>query len=430
MRALAASAFLALLTALAATPTASDFRYQREIQLPAADPAGQSPVACAVLDAAVFAHAAATLDDLRLYSGAGDEMPYAVTLSRTEETGDAARILNLGLKGARHLSFDLQMPSRPYSSLNLMLKAQDFLATARITGLHTLADKSPTYLGTFTLFDLTSQRLGKNAGATFAESTFPYLHVDLQVAPAAGNSPLDVTAAMVASADVPPSRLAQILFTPVAETSMIQQRSRESVANFNIPAHVPVERVSFAIDPGDHTNFSRTVTVSATPTIAPEGEPGTEQLSGEISRVQLTEAGQDIHQESLSIPAILGSNGQAPVAVEVVVQNGDDRPVKLRAVRLEMRERKLCFSLPAAPSAMLMYGDAGLSAPIYDFGRLFNASAKARSAPLGGESLNPHFVVHSPKLSLTERYPQLLWVALFAVVCVLGAVAFRSARIV
>jgi hypothetical protein len=143
--------------------------------------------------------------------------------------------------------------------------------------------------------------------------------------------------------------------------------------------------------------------------------------------VRLTEAGEDVRESSLSIPAILGSNGQSPATVEVAIQNGDDRPLQLRSVSLEMRERKLCFAAAAAP-ATLFYGAPGMAAPVYDFGRLFQPTEPARTATLGPEQSNPGFVPYSRRKPLTERYPALLWIALMAVVCVLGVVAFRSAR--
>ena len=404
-------------------PTPASFHYLRQITTTS----GGEPNACAVLDASVFAHAN-PLEDLRLYTPTHQEIPYTITFSGTAPSGDPARILNLGLKSPAHLSFDLEMPARAYSSLDLTLNAQDFLASAKITGLKSLSDKSPAYLGTFTLFDLTAQRLGHNSSLQFAESTFPYLHLELTFTPAPGNPSLAITPAIVTGAEIPPSRLAQTLYTPIAETSTITQRPRESVATFTVPARVPIERITFTLDPADPTNFSRTVTVSSRPTITKEGEPSTEQLSAQISRLRLTEAGQQIREDSLSFPAILASNEQAPATIEVAIQNGDDQPIHVRSVTLEMRERKLCYPIQPTP-ATLMYGAPNTSAPVYDFGRLFNVTAPIRPATLTPEQLNPAYIPPTPlPKALTERYPQLLWIALLLTVTILAVVAFRSAK--
>jgi hypothetical protein len=414
-------------------PTLASFAYDRQIILAPETALNQSLYACAVLDANVFAHTNGSLGDLRLFDATGkDELPYAVTLSRTSPTADPARILNLGLKGAHQLSFDLQMPSRPYSSVDLTLNAQDFLAAAKVTGLKSLNDKSPTFLGTFTLFDLTGQRLGRNTSLAIAESTFPYLHLELDLAPAPGNDHLTITPAIVAAAEIPPSREAQTVYTTVAQTFTITQRPRQSVATFTIPAHVPIERVSFELDPADPTNFSRpvTITAKATPqTAAEQGEAAVqpEQLSGSISRVQLTESGQTIHEQSLSVPAILGSNEQYPATIEVAIENGDDQPLNIRTVRLEMRQRKLCFNA-SAPTFILAYGAPNILVPVYDFERTFNPAAPIRVATISHEQRNSLFIAHTPKKSFTERYPQLLWITLLLTVSILGLIAFRSAK--
>jgi hypothetical protein len=429
--------FLALTTfAQAPTPkpTLASFAYDRQIVITPVSALNNSPYACAVLDASVFAHTNATLADLRLFDLNGrDELPYAVTLSRTEPSADPAHILNLGLKSPRELSFDLAMPQRPYSGVDLTLNAQNFLANARVTGRKSLTDRSPTFLGTFTLFDLSGQHLGGNSSLAIAESTFPYLHIDLTLTPAPGNDTLSVTPAMVAGAEVPPSRQAQTVFSEVAQSFAIAERPRETVATFPVAAHVPIERISFVLDPAETSNFSRPVTVTATPSPSPATQTGEapaqpEQLSGNISRVDLLTAGQQIHSESLSFPAILGANAQSPATVEVAIQNGDDRPLKIRSVTLEMRQRKLCFS-PTGETAILAYGAPNVAVPVYDFERIFNPAGPFRPASLGHERLNPQFVAPPAKQkSLTERYPQLLWIALVLVVSLLSLIAFRSAK--
>jgi hypothetical protein len=416
-------------------PTLHSFAYARQILITPTSPANNSPYACAVLDANVFAHTDAALSDLRLFDpNSHDELPYAVTLSRTAPNSDPARILNLGLKSPSDLSFDLAMPSRPYSSVDLTLNAQDFLASAKITGLKSLTGKAPVYLGNFTLFDLTSQRLGRNSSLAVAESTFPYLHIELKLTPAPGNDTLKVDPAIVAAAEVPPSRQAQTVYTGVAQSVTVAERPRETVATFLIAAHVPVERVTVVLDPSETSNFSRPVTVTAHANPATqrsedaEASAQPEQISGAISRVDLFTAGQQIHSESFSFPAILGANAQSPATVEVAIQNGDDRPLKIRSVQLEMRQRKLCFS-PTGGTAILAYGAPGVPVPVYDFDRIFNPAAPVRVATLAPERANPLYVAPpAEKKSLTERYPQLLWLALVLVVATLGLIAFRSAK--
>ncbi len=424
-------------------PQPKDFRYVRMVQFRPEPGAGKAVArACATVPGELYERSP-TLADVRLYSE-GQEVPYALTSSESVAQGnDAATLMNAGVR-AGHVVFDLQMPARAYSSVTLDLTGEDFTATATVTGLKDANDHPGTQLGTFTVFDLTGQRLGSSTTLPLAETTFPVLHVDLAVSGVAGKPAPTVTAS---GAEVPPSREAQTLYTVVAATSVVTQRGRDSVATFRLPAHVPVERVSFEVVAGDRTNFSRPVRVRAQALPQPpKPQPGRdlgeeppvvrpaeiEEIPGEISRVRLTEGAREIRSEALSVPATIGANGDGPATVEVAVENGDDVPLKLAAVRLEMRERQLCFDGPGpASDTRLYYGHAGFPAPIYDYARLFTPGGAAREATLGAEEGNALFtlpVVPVEKKSLTERHPELLWGALLLMVGALGVVAFRSVK--
>jgi hypothetical protein len=413
-------------------------RYDRAISVSAG--AGQ---ACAVLAAQVFPHAAPSLADLRLFpiaaNGSPHEVPYAITLSEavTEET-QPARLLNAGTEGAR-IVFDLEMPARAYTdvTLNLDPGIQDFLATATVSGSDALGGGKATSLGSFTLFDLSSQRLSRDTTLPLAESTFHYLHVVLSVSAAPGSvagSAERFVPAMVRGAEVPPSREAQTVYSIVTETSSVTTAGRESRATFEIPPRVPVERVSFQLVSGFKGNFSRDVQVTAlahpdAKAAEDDRTPLPEAVSGNILRVHATEAGREIRTEQLGVPAILGANLQSGAKVDVVIENGDDQPLPIASVRLEMRQRKICFDAPGPGTQLaLYYGDPRLVAPVYDYARLFAASDKALAAELGPEMLNLNYSAPAETRSFVERHPEMLWIALIAVICALGVVALRSAR--
>lgn len=405
-----------------ATANRQYFRYERSVSV--TEGAVQS---CAIIDPQIFPHAAASLKDLRLYRD-GHEVPYAITLSVPQQVeNETAQIQNLGLRG-RDIVFDLEMPNRPYTEITFDLAGHDFLATATVSGTRDPNYSNQTKLGEFTLFDLTSQHLSRNTTIHMQETNLPFLHVELAVAPAAGARSFTTSPAMVRGATVPPSREAQSLYTTAATTTNIVQRGRESVASFALPERVPVERVSFDLTPGYKANFSRDVRISDRPGGAKEA--ASESLAGTILRVHLTQAGREIRQEQLSVPAILGSNMQSSATVDVVVENGDDAPLPIKAVRLEMRQRKICFDDSAGQPLTLFYGDSALSAPQFDYARLFAPSEAMRDARLGPERLNPSFRERPDTRPLTDRYPHLLWIVLLGVVCILAIVAIRSAKTV
>jgi hypothetical protein len=414
--------FLLLWQASAPPAERQYFLYQRAV-VPAV--AGLN---CAVLDAATFAHASASLKDLRLFpqTAQAREIPYAVTLSESvQPDSEPARVLNLGLQG-RVLTFDLAMPQRPYTEVVLDLAGTDYIASATVTGMEQPGGSGGTRLGEFTLFDLSSQRLSRSTALPLQEASFPYLHVELNISPAPGVRGFEPSPQMVRGASVPPSREAQTVFTVAAETHAITQRGRETIARFTLPERVPVEQVSFVLAPEFKGNFSREVTISdhASGTPASAGETA----SGSISRVRLTEAGREIRQQRLSIPTTIGSNLQSAAEVEITIHNGDDQPLPISAVRLEMRQRRLCFSASSTASLTLFYGDPALLAPEYDFARTVVLTNQTPEARVGPEQRNPVYTERRDTRPATERHPELVWVAFLAVICILAVIAIRSSR--
>ena len=410
-------------------------RYERAIHVAGNERQDGAVQACAVLDAPIFAHAAPSLTDVRLFpvqdAAAAHEVPYAITLSEavSEET-ETAHVLNLGSAGGK-IVFDLEMPARSYTDvvLNIDPAVHDFIASATVTGMDTLRGKE-TALGSFTLFDLAWQRLSRDTTIPLQESTFKVLHVELSISPAAGSAVTRFFPSMILSASVPPSREAQTIYTTVAGTAALVTKGRESVAIFEVPARVPLERVSFALAPGFTGNFSREVRVNAMADAMDDGGRAalTEEVTGNIQRVHTSEAGREIRSEQLGVDAILGANLQHAAKVEVTIENGDDQPLPIASVRLEMRQRKICFDAPAAGSLALFYGDSRLAAPVYDYARLFVASRTALVAELGPEGLNPNYRAPGDTTPFADRHPELLWIALIAVICALGTVALKTAR--
>jgi Protein of unknown function (DUF3999) len=405
-------------TASSQNPSAAQqyFRYHRSVV--AVQGRGE---ACSVIDPGIFPNAAPSLKDLRLYQD-GREVPYAVTLSEPEQMeSDSARVLNRGMRGGS-IVFDLEMPARSYTDVVLDLTGRDYLATASVSGSDAPA-AATTKLGEFTLFDLTSQRLSHNTTLHLEESSFPYLHVSI-TASAAPGAAFVATPQMVQGATVPPSREAQTLYTSALTLHDMRQRGHQTIATASLPARLPIERVSFVLDPEFKGNFSRDVQISARAV----GQADTESASGTILRVHLNQAGREIRQQQLSVPAVLGANLQESAQLEVAVDNGDDAPLPITAIQLEMRQRELCFDAAVAPRPELFYGDPALPTPQYDFARLFSPSAHLVQAQLGPEQRNPEYRARPDTRSVTERHPDLIWIVLLIVVCVLAVVALQSSK--
>jgi hypothetical protein len=416
----------------ASTADRQYLRYERSVTLPSEQSQTSSQASnqsCAIIDPQIFPHAAASLKDLRLYQD-DHEIPYAITLSEPEQPdSDTATIRNLGLRG-RNIVFDLEMPNRPYTDVTLNLTGQDFIATATVSGTRDPNYSNQTHLGDFTLFDLTTQHLSRSTTLHLQETDLPYLHVELDITPAPGSTQaFTPTPQMVSAVTVPPSREAQSLYTTAANSTAITQRGHQTVAAFTLPERIPIERVSFDLPPTYKSNFSRDVHITDRPLDTPDTPANaSETLAGTILRVRLTQSGHEIRQQQLSVPATLGSNMQSAATVEVAIDNGNDTPIPLTAIRLETRQRKICFEAPTAEPLTLFYGDPSLAAPQYDYERLFSPSDVTRTAQLGPEQLNPTYRDRPDSRPLTDRHPHLLWIALLIVICLLAIVAIRSSR--
>jgi hypothetical protein len=404
------------------------FRYRRSLIVPPSE--GE---ACAVLDARIFPHATPYLKDMRLYrnediagsrEGGIQPLPYFTTLSEPAQLeSEDARVLNLKQSG-RRVVFDLKMPGREYTDVVLNLGGQDFIAHATVSGTDAANSPHSIPLGEFNLFDLTSQHLSHGTTLHLQESRFAYLHVVLDVAPAAARSAFKPNVQMVRGATVPPSREAQSLFTTVAETSTIEQRGSATVARFTVPERVPIERVSFVLPPLFKDNFSRVVRIADRPTSDPSSA---ESTAGTVLNVHLTQAGRELQQQQLSVPAVLGGNMQSPATVEVSIENGAAAPLPITAVRLEMRERKLCFDAGEAHGGVTMfYGDSALPNADNAYPAGFSAEGRMSAAQLGPEQMNPDYAPRRDSRPMLMRRPEILWVALLLGVGVMGVLVFRS----
>jgi Protein of unknown function (DUF3999) len=412
----------AALALLLAAPAAEMryFHYERPIERAAQD-SGQT---CLVAPPDVFAHAAPQLADLRLYQGA-TETPYVVRTDAGEISGDEiVALLNLGKSGDQTV-FDSEMPSGHYSDLQLKIAGENFLATVTVAGSQDRTGKQ-TRLGSFTIFDLTNQRLGRSTILHLPESNFRFLHFRI----AGPIEPRDVTGLTVTRTSA-----SQPKFVTVAETTAITERNRTSVIEFTVPAHTPVDRVVF-VPRAKPANFSRDVTVSIhavaqagakdqSSSIDQAVPPEPISYPGNILRVHSVEDGHRIDEEHLAVdaPQVFFDG---PAKWTITIENQDDAPIEVASVRLEMLERRLCFDAAAGASYTLYYGDRALAAPEYDYARLFAAADDPAMATLGAEMANPAYQPRPDDRPFTEKHPALLWAALISVIVLLGLVALRS----
>ena len=185
-------------------------------------------------------------------------------------------------------------------------------------------------------------------------------------------------------------------------------------------------------------NFSRDVTVTATPQKTNQAgnsrEAEASTSSGSILRLHGVHNGHQIDEEHLSVDPPVSATSDATEWV-VKIDNGDDAPLALQSVRLQMVERTLCFDATPEASYAVYYGDSALAAPRYDYATLFTPEVDAARAALGPEMNNPDYRPRPDERPFTEKHPGLLWTTLVLVVVLLGGcrvalgkAGFRSNR--
>jgi hypothetical protein len=410
-----AAGFL-LLIAAASSPEIRYFQYQRPLQNTA-----HSGQACLVLDAETLSHAAPQLRDLRIYSQT-TEVPWVLRVATPEETTEKPITpLNLGLRSGKTV-FDAAMPEGSYIDLQLEIDGKNFIATVTVSGSNTQDAQSTTTLGSYTIFDLTHQKLGRSTVLHLPKSDFPFLHFQI----AGPIQPENVTGISFTRLQASEPK-----FETVAQSSHAVQKGHSSILEFTVPANVPVDRISF-IPASRPEAFSRNVSISVRPDVPVSandraGSAFPVTASGNILRIHTSQNGHRLDEERLSIDTS-PANFDATQKWTVTIDNGDDKPLSFESVRLGMLQRRICFESSGNAQYLLYYGDPALSAPQYDYATLFSAQANAMEVTPGPEQRNSQYQPRPDERPFSEKHPALLWTALVLVVVLLGSIAIRSAK--
>ena len=148
--------------------------------------------------------------------------------------------------------------------------------------------------------------------------------------------PEDVTGLSIEREPLQPAQ-----YLTVAASKAVLRQGRESVAEFTVSANVPVERIEF-VPAASSLNFNRSVSIQVTPIRNGRSLPDVRNYDGEIRRVHGVHSGRRIDDEQLTID-VGNTTMPATTGWTVKIHNGDDLPLPLSTVRLQMRKRTLCF---------------------------------------------------------------------------------------
>ncbi len=402
-----------LLAAVFVGPSISFFKYQRSVQV---QPGGQRYVA---VDEQIWKNSRRDLGDLRLYSGQ-QEVPYAMTVERGSRENDNkdVRVLQQSVVGGR-TQFMIDMSDvAEYDHVDLKLATKNFVAHARVEGQEDLHGTQWALLTESILYDLSNENLGRNSMLRLPLSTYKYLRVTID----GPVKPDDIRGASSEFRQEQKAVWRDVGGAPAvaemparASHGSARAERKGTVLTFAVPENVPVDRVTFDIDPAQ-ANFRRSVQVT--------DDKDVYVGSGEINRVHMIRSGRKIDYDDYDVSfAAVGHK-----TIKVVIDNGDDPPLKLKTARLQQLEHRLYFDVPASGPLTLYYGDEKLEPPVYDYAKLFLLAKDAAPAQLGGEEANAAYTGRPDERPWTERHPAVLWIAIVAAVLILGTIALRSMK--
>jgi hypothetical protein len=406
-----------ILTAAAGHPA---FRYERPV-LPVSNDA---PETCFALPLQLFPHAAPQLEDLRVLAG-HREVAYQLRISNdlAEQVGRPEQILNLGKRNGA-ISFDVEMTAPRYSRVLLKMARSHFSVLVHVTGIDRPGEAGVAFPQIAYSSD-TPEDEPQIKLIRLPESNFRYLHFEIQTLALEPVTPQDIAGVDVLVESAEPPRYVQ-----TAVASEPQQKPHKTIYEFAVPANVPLDQLSFTSD-DPNAFFSRTADLERFPSSVSQAATTHEEAGAAKPAVPVQSQGvtlarlPDTKEQPQTIDLGLGAMASAST-VRLTIQNGDDAPLALHDITLEMRERQVCFLRKANTSYTLRYGDPSLGPPQYDLTPIEAAAADASVSTLGAErALTPETAAGRP---FTERHPVLLWVALILVVGTLGIVALRSAR--
>jgi len=359
-----------------------------------------------VIDEQLWAHSRADLGDLRLYAG-DSPVQYALSEQRAGVSSDEveARILNLG-SIAGHTEFDLDTSGlTEYDRIHLRIDAQNFVATASVSGGDAPGKAATVELTPSTIYDFTKEQLGSNFVLKLPPSSFRFLHVKLS----AGLRPADVKGATIYNLHEQ-----KATWTKAGACDAPQQKARVTAIVCHVPEKAPLNRFVINVAP-EKVNFRRTVSV--------EDAKGVQIASGDISRVRVNRAGVQVTSEYLSVNAAR-SSGEMTLKID----NGDNPPLAITGAEPLAFEQRIYFDPQGNRSLRLYYGDDKLSAPDYDYARFFHLDSAAVPAQLSPGSHNAQYSGRPDERPWSDRHPVVLWAAMLAVVAVLAALALRGLR--
>jgi hypothetical protein len=394
----------------------SDWHYVKDITLPVG--LAQEGLIELTPDTEVFAGAAQGLDDLRIISGTGDEVPYKLEISQAEREQTSVPVslrdkgyvpgeydiftADLGKSGILHNEIEFKTPASDFRRKATVETSQDEATWMQVA-------EQVVYAFTVKERDFTT----RDTSIRYPESTARYLRVKIADD---GEGSLEITGATVFYVTEKPAR--EISWpSSILETSRdTAERTTNLVIDLGTPG-LPSYRLYLNIA---DANFYREVSL--------EASTNREDWTTILRRA-------DIY--GFETPNFAGKSlgftypETTSRYLRLVIHDEDSPPLTIEWVKVLGLSRRLVFNADPQQSYKLYYGNTGARRPSYDIEKIFPylATEKLPEAGLGPQTANPSFVEAKPPVS--ERFPWLFPVIVAVAVIIIALLLFvilRQAR--
>ncbi len=388
--------------------------------MPASPVESESPWVDFVVLPGVFDKARFDLADLRLYSDANREVPYALRVRRPEDRRDTVRaeVFNRagGPEGSTELSLDLGSGNLEHNEVEVSMRGVDFRRRAVLEA----SDDADQWreLAEENLVRFQAEKgLFQDVRLTYPPSRFRYLRLRVYPDPLSDKEPAPIQDVLVYRTVKVPG---EMLALPGVLGPREPTRANGAPASAWIIAlggeNVPLEQIAAEIADED---FVRDYYLEAG---GPEGSR--ERFRRIHAGTWRRRAGEEKQPLEAEFSEVRASR------LRLVVIDHGNPPLDIRSATFSAPARQVVFAKPSDPGTeyRLYYGNRDAGAPLYDFARnlpelLVPPPARAR---LGDPQPNP---VYTPEpLPLTERWPWLIYAVLGSVSLVLGAIVVSVAR--
>lgn len=363
------------------------------------------------LDAAVYAHAAEALADLRVIRDEATEVPYllSVARSRVETAAVNVRLVNRESRGGAlmaTLEFDGQ---QVHNRLELQTTREDFRSEVRVEASDDGRVWASVRAGAYVFrYKTDDGRVAEHLTIQYPDSRRRLLRLTIANWPEAA----EFTGAAVTRSAANAARRSSLWSATAAPVD--GARRKTSCYVLATGTRAPRDRVVVRAASAPAT-FHRSVTLE-------QSEDGKAWRWWGVGALYRTAA-----DESLTLEF---SETNAPWQ-RLCIEQGDDVPVRLESVRVEGIDREVTFRSEAAGAYWLYVGHLKAAAPSYDLARTAPADF-VESAVVGRVEpmeANPRFTPPvAPVPPWTDRYPALLYGVLGVAIAGLGWMALKLLR--